>query len=47
MDPKTVSLSLMFINTKPNFWLGAYCRDGDEDFPQYQTLHLMKRKIYF
>lgn len=26
---------------KPNFWLGAYCKEGDEDFPKYQTLELM------
>lgn len=26
---------------KPNFWLGAFFREGDEDFPQYNRLHLM------
>ena len=26
---------------KPNFWLGAFFKDGDEDFPQYQRLILM------
>lgn len=26
---------------KPNFWLGAFLQDGEEDFPQYNNLHLM------
>ncbi|HBY66717.1 MAG TPA: hypothetical protein DEG69_02425, partial [Flavobacteriaceae bacterium] len=26
---------------KPNFWLGAFLKYSDEDFPQYDKLHLM------
>ena len=25
---------------KPHIWLGAYMTDGEEDFPQYNNLHL-------